>query len=310
MVLAIKCRIMTNCPPTMDTRPPDETSGQKSDTIESRMKIEIRDIGIPPRPTILGQIEQETAKDEPDFIYLARLLSKDVGLSAGMIKIANSPYFSFGKKVPTVQEALLVLGLKIVVKTVAGLALKDAFKHVPNMERFWDASALTAEVSACVAKHLGRRIGIRPEDAHTFALFRDCGIPMLMIPFPEYRDVLIRANNETARPFTEIEEGAIGLNHATLGADLAEGWLLPDDTCLAIRHHHALGALDGSVELPDSSRHLIAVAQLAEYLVQEKTAQSLTSEWGKLGADCLACLDLSEDELPELGKACATSLAG
>ena len=66
---------MTNCPP-------DEASGQKSDAVESRMKIEIRDIGIPPRPAILGQIEQETAKDEPDFIYLARLLSKDVGLSA------------------------------------------------------------------------------------------------------------------------------------------------------------------------------------------------------------------------------------
>jgi HD-like signal output (HDOD) protein len=281
-----------------------------SDAVESRMKIEIRDIGIPPRPTILTQIEQETAKDEPDFIYLARSLSKDVGLSAGMIKIANSPYFSFGKKVPTVQEALLVLGLKVVVKTVAGLALKDAFKHVPNMERFWDASALTAEVAACVAKHLGRHIGIRPEDAHTFALFRDCGIPMLMIPFPEYRDVLIRANNETARPFTEVEEGAIGLNHATLGADLAEGWLLPEDTCLAIRHHHALGALDGSIELPESSRRLIAVAQLAEYLVQTHTAQSLTSEWEKLGADCLACLELSPDDLPEIGAVCATSLAG
>jgi HD-like signal output (HDOD) protein len=294
----------------MDSSPNNEPTTPHSDAVESRMKIEIRDIGIPPRPTILTQIEQETAKDEPDFIYLARLLSKDVGLSAGMIKIANSPYFSFGKKVPTVQEALLVLGLKVVVKTVAGLALKDAFKHVPNMERFWDASALTAEVAACVAKHLGRHIGIRPEDAHTFALFRDCGIPMLMIPFPEYRDVLIRANNETARPFTEVEEGAIGLNHATLGADLAEGWLLPEDTCLAIRHHHALGALDGSIELPESSRRLIAVAQLAEYLVQTHTAQSLTSEWEKLGADCLACLELSPDDLPEIGAVCATSLAG
>ena len=81
------------------------------DSIETRMKIEIRDIGIPPRPTILAQIEAETAKDEPDFIFLAKLLGKDVGLSAGMIKVANSPYFSLGKKVPTIQEALLVLGL-------------------------------------------------------------------------------------------------------------------------------------------------------------------------------------------------------
>jgi HD-like signal output (HDOD) protein len=209
-----------------------------------------------------------------------------------------------------VQEALLVLGLKVVVKTVSGLALQQVFKHVPNMERFWDASALTAEVAACVARHLGRRIAVRPEDAHTFALFRDCGIPMLMIPFPEYREVLVRANGEATLPFTEVETQAIGLDHATLGAQLAEDWLLPEETCLAIRHHHDRAAVDGSLALPLRTRQLIAVAQLAEYLIQQKNDQSQTSEWMKLGADCLASLDLGADDLPELGEACATSLAG
>ena len=303
---------MKNLPPVMETGPiSNETVVQNSpaaDAIEARMKIEIRDIGIPPRPTILGQIERETARDEPDFIYLAKLLSQDVGLSAGMIKVANSPYFSFGKKIPTIQEALLVIGLNVVVKTVAGLALQQVFKHVPNMERFWNASALTAEFAACLARHLGRGIGIRPEDAHTYALFRDCGIPMLMIPFPEYREVLIRANHESSLPFTEIEDQAIGLNHAVLGAQLAEDWLLPEDTCLAIRHHHDHAALAGGTGIPARSRRLIAVAQLAEYLIQEQTAQSQTSEWAKLGADCLACLDLTPESLPELGKVCAASI--
>ena len=125
----------------MDTRhsPASHTEKPAADAVENRMKIAVRDIGIPPRPTILAQIEQETAKDNPDFIYLAKLLSHDVGLSAGMIKVANSPFFSFGKKVPSIQEALLVLGLKLVINTVAGLSLQQAFKHVPNMERFWDA---------------------------------------------------------------------------------------------------------------------------------------------------------------------------
>lgn len=280
------------------------------DAFEAKMKIEMREIGIPPRPTILVQIEQETDKDEPDFIFLARLLSRDVALAAGMIKVANSPYFSFGKKVPTVQEALLVLGLKVITKTVSGLALQQVFKHVPNMERFWDASAMTADVAACVAKKLGRTIGIRPEDAYTFALFRDCGIPMLMNPFPEYREVLSRANNEATLPFTAVEEQCIGLNHAVLGAQLAEDWLLPEETCLAIRHHHDREALSGSIEIPPRSRHLIAVAQLAEYLIQLNSAQSQTNEWRKLGDDCLACLNLSADDLPELSEYCVSSISG
>ncbi len=280
------------------------------EAIESRMKIAVRDIGIPPRPTILAQVEREAAKDDPDFLYLAKLLSHDVGLSAGMIKVANSPFFSFGKKVPTIQEALLVLGLKLVVKTVAGLSLQQAFKHVPNMERFWDASAATAEISAMIVKRIGSGLGIRPEDAHTFALFRDCGIPMLMIPFPEYRDVLIRANAETTHSFTEVEDQAISLNHAMVGAELAEDWLLPEETCLAIRHHHDVAALNGSLDIPLRARHLIAVAQLAEHLIQQKTAQSQTSEWQKLGADCLACLGLNADDLPELAESCMPEISG
>jgi len=277
---------------------------------EAKMTLEMREIGIPPRPAILVHIEQETAKDKPDFIHLAKLLSQDVALAAGMIKIANSPYFSFGKKVPTVQEALLVLGLKLVSKTVAGLALQQVFKHIPNMERFWDASAMTAEVSAGMAKRLGSAAGIRPEDAFTFALFRDCGIPMLLNPFPEYREVLACANNESTLPFTEVEEQGIGLNHAVLGAQLAEHWLLPEETCLAIRHHHDLAALNGTLDIPVRSRRLIAVAQVAEYLIQLKSAQAQTSEWGKLGADCLACLDLSQDDLPELGEQCTSGIGG
>lgn len=289
---------------------PADTRTAAADAVESRMKIELRDIGIPPRPAILVAIEQETARDDPDFIYLAKLLSQDVALSAGVIKIANSPFFSFGKKVPTVQEALLVLGLKQVLRTIAGLSLQQVFKHVPNMDRFWDASATTAEVSAMLARQIGKGLGIRPEDAYTFALFRDCGIPMLMIPFPEYREVLIQANQEQTRRFTDVEEQAIGLNHAVLGAQLAEDWLLPEETCLAIRHHHERTALEGGLDLTERTRRLIAVAQLAEYLIQQKTAQSQTCEWQKLGDACLACLDLTPEQLPELAHACQPESTG
>lgn len=289
---------------------PADTRTAAADAVESRMKIELRDIGIPPRPAILVAIEKETARDDPDFIYLAKLLSQDVALSAGVIKIANSPFFSFGKKVPTVQEALLVLGLKQVLRTIAGLSLQQVFKHVPNMDRFWDASATTAEVSAMLAKQIGKGIGIRPEDAHTFALFRDCGIPMLMIPFPEYREVLTQANREETLSFTAIEEQAIGLNHAVLGAQLAEDWLLPEETCQAIRHHHDRAALEGGMDLTERTRRLIAMAQLAEYLIQLKTAQSQTCEWKKLGDASLACLDLTPEQLPELARSCQPESVG
>jgi hypothetical protein len=119
----------------MDTRhsPASHTEKPAADAVENRMKIAVRDIGIPPRPTILAQIEQ-TAKDN-------RTSSTWPSCSAMMSpvgrhdQVANSPFFLWqeGADHP---GSLLVLGLKLVVNTVAGLSLQQAFKHVPNMERF------------------------------------------------------------------------------------------------------------------------------------------------------------------------------
>lgn len=293
-------------PVTEQLAPPVAPDSPDSATaLEARMTIELREIGIPPRPTILARIEEEIARDSPDFIRLATLLSHDVALAAGVIKIANSPYFAFGKKVPTIQEALLVLGLRVVAKAVAGLALHQAFKHLPNMERFWDASARTADVAARLARTLGRIAGVRPEDAYTFALFRDCGIPVLLTPFPEYRTVLAQANGEAERAFTDVEDEALAVNHAQLGAQLAADWLLPAEIVAAIRHHHDATALQAEAGIIDpAARTLIAFAEVAEHLIDLDGTQARSCEWDKLGAGCLASLGITADQLPELASEC------
>lgn len=272
--------------------------------VESRMGIEVRNIGIPPRPAILEQINREIANSEPDFAHLAALIGSDVALSASLIKVANSPYYGFSKKVRSVQEALLVLGLKVAVRTIAGLSLQAVFKRAPSFERFWDASACAARVSGWLVQQLPRGQGVRAEDAYTFGLFRDCGIPVLMMPFPEYRGILQQANEEESRSFTDVEDAALSINHAIVGAELAENWLLPEDIHEAIRYHHALSALQPNPTpgISPAAQRLIALAQLAEYLIQQNTDQhhSHTREWPKLGAACLALLGLGDDGLPVL----------
>lgn len=266
------------------------------------MRVEVRDIGIPPRPAILDRINSEMQKDEPDFKQLAEIVGSDVGLAASVIKVANSPYFGFGKKVRSVQEALLVLGLKVIVRTIAGLALQRTFPHVPNLERFWDASACTARVSGWLAQNLNGRAKVRADDAYTFGLFRDCGVPVLMIPFPEYQGVLKAANAEAAASFTAVEDRALSINHAIVGAELAEDWLLPEEIHTAIRHHHDAGVIedDGPTGVASTTRRLIAVSQTAEYLIHRHTGLNRTREWDKLGPACMALLELDEEDLERL----------
>ncbi len=260
----------------------------------------ILDVGIPPCPIILDRFMSEMRRDEPDFSRLANIIGTDVGLSAGLIKTANSPFFGMRQRVRSVNEALTILGLKTTSKVVAGLILSKAFPNVSNLERFWDASARIADLSGWLARHLGIA-GLQAEDAHTFGLFRDCGIPVLLGYFPQYEALLLRANCDAVHCFTGIENAELSTNHAMVGCMLAQSWWLPEEICLAIRNHHDLEVLESaSSQLPILSRKLIATAQLAEHLVQQQHGLSMTQEWSKLGAVCLKILDMDEGLLDEL----------
>lgn len=261
--------------------------------IDPILQDALRDVGIPARPVILDHIAAEMRQPEPDFRRLATLISADVSLAAGLLKTANSSYFGFQTRARTVPQALIMLGLDVASRAIAGLILRKVFLSVPAMERFWDASARIAQASGWLVQELGVQDEVRADDAYTFGLFRDCGLPILMRRYPGYAEVLHQANDEGERAFTAIEEGRCPTNHAIVGCLMAQSWWLPEETCLAIRSHHDVVALSsGDSSLPAASRRLIALSQLSEYLVQRVTGQSQTREWDKLGVACRDLLGL------------------
>ncbi|CAB1368108.1 HDOD domain-containing protein [Denitratisoma oestradiolicum] len=277
------------------------TSAVDSHRVGALLESSIRDIDIPPRPAILERIVTEMHRDEPDFMHLSIIISADVSLAAGLIKTANSPYFGIRRKVRSIKEALMVLGLRAASHAIAGLVLRQIFPPTPTMERFWDSSARIARLSGWLAQHNPGGVWVQPEDAYTFGLFRDCGIPVLLKRIHHYPEILDDANRDAILAFTAVEEAALPTNHAIVGCLLAQSWWLPEELCLAIRHHHNGTALEeNGSEIPVISQGLIAHAQLAEYLVQHHTGRSLTREWDKLGDACLRLLNLTEENLERL----------
>lgn len=269
--------------------------------VDEMLSRSIIDIGIPPCPAILDRFMAETRKDEPDLKRLANIISTDVSLSASLIKTANSPYFGMRQRVRSANEALTVLGLNAASRAIAGIILRNSFPHVPNLERFWDASARIARVSGWLAMEF--EIKLQPEDAYTYGLFRDCGIPVLLGHFPVYTSILAAANQDAVRSFTAIEEEALPSNHAIVGCLLAQSWWLPEEICLAIRNHHDLDALTSETStLPAMSRRLVATAQLSEHIIQRQLGLSRTQEWLKLGHACMSILGMEEEFLETLYK--------
>lgn len=257
----------------------------------------LRDNRIPPCPVVLERIAQEMDSPEPDFRHLTQIISSDVALAAGLVKLTNSPYFGAQRRIASVSEALIMLGLDTASQAVACIALTEAFPNMRAMERFWDASAQIANLSGWLANHK-QWPGVRPQEAYTYGLFRDCGIAVLLQHFPDYARILSNANNEQSRIFTDLEDELLPTNHVIMGSLMTQSWWLPDNICKAVRHHHEIHLAPGLPNAP--FRSLIAISQLAEHLLQQNTGRSKTHEWDKLGAACMEQLGMDEEELTAL----------
>ncbi|MCX7147024.1 MAG: HDOD domain-containing protein [Sulfuritalea sp.] len=177
-------------------------------SVDALLESSLKDIGIPPRPTILDRISREMLRDEPDYKRLSNIIGADVSLSASLIKTANSPFFGYRNRVRSVNEALMMLGLDVASRAIAGIILRKVFPNSLHLERFWDASARIARLSGWLAQHVGHN-KLRPDDAYTFGLFRDCGIPVLLQRFPGYEKILDSANSETNRSFTVVQNSQL-----------------------------------------------------------------------------------------------------
>ena len=268
--------------------------------VDALLEQNIQSIDIPPRPIIIDRIRSAMNEEVPNFKFVGQLVSADVSLAAGLIKTANSPYFGYQSRARSVSEALLMLGLDVTCRAIATISLRQAFPNNAHYERFWDASARIAALSGWLARQV-KRPNLRPDDAYTYGLFRDCGIVILLRRFPLYKETLVRANSEAEIAFTVVEQRDFPSDHATIGYLLAQNWWLSDEICQAIRYHHDQQALDHFESgMPMLSRYLVATSQLAEHLWQQVSGESHTEEWGKLGASCLRLLNLEEADLGDL----------
>lgn len=262
-------------------------------SIEETKKL-LAGVVIPPRPVVVTAVMQERGSDTPNLRRVAQLISGDVGLSAAVMKTINSPLYGLRRQISSIDQAVNLLGMKNIGALVMGLALRNA---VPSqgLDRFWDSAARTA----LVASHLAYVLGCTDkEEAHLFGLFHDCGIPLLMQRFPNFRETLQLANNANDRAFTDVEDSRHGTNHTVVGSLLATNWHLPEHLRDAIRLHHDPSVFQS--DQPSEVLNLIAIGHLAEHIESTFSRLSGDSEWDKIEISVTNQLMLSADRLAEL----------
>ncbi|MBC3807480.1 HDOD domain-containing protein [Undibacterium seohonense] len=250
----------------------------------------LKTIRIPPRPSLLVDLQKELNKDDPSAKGLAKIIANDVALAASLLKLTNSSFFGLRLKAQSVDHAVSLIGINQTGTLMTGIIARQSItSSASSMGKFWDFSSKRAQALSAMV----RRLPVcSPDVAHTFGLFCDIGVPILMERFPDYVDTWKKANSEFDLPLTQIEDQHHITNHASIGSLMARTWGLPEQVYTAILLHHDYRTLeDTSTE--DGVRGLIALSALAEYAIQKYEGQDVFPEWHKAGAMVCQYLGIS-----------------
>jgi len=275
--------------------------------IDSAAERIARETGIPPCPAIVTRLLRETREDDPDFQRIGKLIAADVGLAATVVNLANSPFYGLRTKAGSVHHAITMLGVSTIAQVVVRLVLRQAFPTASGSvaERYWKTSTATAVIGAHIARETRQADG---EMSHTYILFRDCGILILMQRSNDYaallRNVPLLADGSIQA--SEIE--LFGATHAQIGAQLARGWQLSEALSDAIgRHHEVVTSAEVRARTSREALVLTATGLAADRLYADWNRQECR-EWSVAQEWALPLLGLSPDALSALAERVGAAL--
>ncbi len=269
----------------------------------------MKDLAIPPRPTVVLALQEELGKDDPNIAHVKTVIAKDVAMAGSILKAVNSAAFGLQRKIASVAQAVDILGLRNVTNIAMGVALRQQVSKGSggSLERFWDTADKVAQLCSFLAARLR---GIPPDEAYIYGLFHDCGIPILMHRFPNYRDALIEANSAAEQRFTAVEERIVGTNHAVVGYFIARSWNLPMTLCRAILLHHELDVFAGEAKDDIACLNYVAIGHLGAHIHHRMTRTTPDLEWEKFEAAILSHFGLDEEDFINLVDAAEALLRG
>ncbi len=194
---------------------------------------------LPALPAIAEEVVEMVENPRTSASQLGKIISTDQGLTSKVLKIANSAFYGFPKKISTVDFAIIVLGFDALREIVISISLVSALqkKEDPTFDtqQFWDHAIYSGVISRRLARDLGYRIS---GEVFVGGLLHDMGISVIQQYFnTDYRRV-VEMTTDSELTWLEAEEKVLGVTHAQIGGWLAQRWNFPNSLIEAIANHH------------------------------------------------------------------------
>jgi len=220
-----------------------ETVLEPEDRAKGLRKATESVLNLPTLPLVASRMLQMVDDPNVSAGSLGKALSEDQVLTARILKLANSSYYGFPRRISTVNLAVVVLGFEAVKDLILSVAVMDLFRNGArdsrfDLTQFWDHSVRVAAASRQIARILRwRSVG----EAFTAGILHDIGKVVLHQYQPKAFDEMIRRIADDGVPPLDAELDVLGATHAEVGAWLVEKWNIPAPLVQAVRYHHSPG---------------------------------------------------------------------
>jgi putative nucleotidyltransferase with HDIG domain len=166
----------------------------------------------------------DPALDIPSLVYK---ISLDQGLSAKLLRVANSSFYGLPRKIGSVQDAVVVLGFDVVRSMVLSAGIAKTLPSTPgslfDRHAYWRKSFRVAVFS----KAMARMLRDEPQLAFTAGMFHDIGLLVLDLCLPQQFAELLQVQAATGEDLIGVARRELGFDHASTGAEIIRRWNFP-----------------------------------------------------------------------------------
>jgi len=191
---------------------------------------------LPSLPLIVQEVIASFKNADLDSAVLAHKIAQDQGLSARVLRVANSSFYGWPRKIGSIQDAVAVMGFNSVRSLVLSAGFVHAFPSTPgslfDRHAYWKRSFRVA----VYAKVLAQCLRQDQQTAFTAGMFYEVGQLVLDVCIPEQLANILQQQKVSGLDLVEIEQAELGFDHALIGAEMARRWNFPPEIEHAIHY--------------------------------------------------------------------------
>ncbi len=195
-------------------------------------------------PDVCIRVTEMTASPNYTAADIACVVSRDPGLSAQLLKIANSPYYGFPSRIDTISRAVTVIGnreLRDLVLATSVIATFSNVKHdLLDLSRYWRHSLHVGVIARHLAAKSRMRI-LHSERLFIAGLLHDVGRLVMEMKIGELVKVMMHRAQTDNIPLYLAEREVFDLDHGQVGAELMRCWGFPESLQEVVEFHHEPG---------------------------------------------------------------------